>query len=65
MSFDKARNNQKEIKDKKNDINSPLYISIFLYKVDSKWRWLNDIGKDEAAKEFSVIDRHCQYKDEG
>ena len=53
MSFDKARNKQKEIKDKKNDINSPtIYLNFSFYKVDSKWRWLNDIGKDEAAKEF-------------
>jgi chlorite dismutase len=56
MSFDKARNNQKEIKDKKNDTNSPtLYLNFSFYKVDSKWRWLNDIGKDEVAKEFSSL----------
>jgi chlorite dismutase len=56
MSFDKARNNQKEIKDKKNDTNSPtMYLDFSFYKVDSKWRWLNDIGKEEAAKEFSSL----------
>ena len=56
MSFDKARNNQKEIKDEKNDANSPtMYLSFSFYKVDSKWRWLNDMGKDEAAKEFSSL----------
>ena len=56
MSSDKARKNQKEIKDKKNDINSPtMYLNFSFYKVDSKWRWLNDIGKDEAAKEFSSL----------
>jgi chlorite dismutase len=56
MSSDKARKNQKEIKDKKNDINSPtMYLNFSFYKVDSKWRWINDIGKDEAAKEFSSL----------
>jgi chlorite dismutase len=58
MSFDKSKNDQKEIKDKKNDANLPtLYLNFSFYKVDPKWRWLNDIGKDEAAKEFaSLID---------
>jgi chlorite dismutase len=58
MSFDKSKNDQKEIKDKKNDSNLPtLYLNFSFYKVDPKWRWLNDIGKDEAAKEFaSLID---------
>jgi chlorite dismutase len=56
MSFDKARNNQNKIKDKKDDINSrTMYLNFSFYKVDSKWRWLNDIGKDEAAKEFSSL----------
>jgi chlorite dismutase len=58
MSLDKSKNNQKEIRDKKNDTNmSTLYLNFSFYKVDPKWRWLNDIGKDEAAKEFaSLID---------
>jgi chlorite dismutase len=25
------------------------------FKVDPKWRWLNEIGKEEAAKEFSNL----------
>lgn len=56
MSFDKSKINQKEIKDKKDDTNLPtLYLNFSFYKVDPKWRWLNDIGKDEAAKEFSSL----------
>lgn len=34
---------------------SPTYINFSFYKVDSKWRWMNDIAKDEAAKEFSNL----------
>ena len=56
MSFDKSKINQKEVKDKKDDTNLPtLYLNFSFYKVDPKWRWLNDIGKDEAAKEFSSL----------
>jgi chlorite dismutase len=56
MSFDKSKIDQKEIKDKKDDTNLPtLYLNFSFYKVDPKWRWLNDIGKDEAAKEFSSL----------
>ena len=56
MSFEKSKINQKEIKDKKDDTNLPtLYLNFSFYKVDPKWRWLNDIGKDEAAKEFSSL----------
>jgi chlorite dismutase len=56
MSFDKSKINQKEIKDKKDDTNLPtLYLNFSFYKVDPKWRWLNDIGKDESAKEFSSL----------
>jgi len=28
------------------------YLNFSFFKVDPKWRWLNEIGKDEAAKEF-------------
>src|SRR5919198_6701130 len=31
---------------------SQLYLNFSFFKVDSKWRWLNEIGKEEAAKEF-------------
>jgi chlorite dismutase len=31
------------------------YLNFSFYKVDSKWRWLNEIGKEEASKEFSNL----------
>lgn len=58
MSSDKVRNTHKENQDKKgdNDNTAPtMYLNFSFYKVDSKWRWLNDIGKEEAAKEFSSL----------
>ncbi len=33
------------------------YFNFAIFKVDQKWRWLNDIAKDESAKEFiNIID---------
>lgn len=56
MSFDKARNAHKENQDKTGENTPPtMYLNFSFYKVDSKWRWLNDIGKEEAAKEFSSL----------
>ena len=56
MSFEKAGNTHKENKDKTADTTAPtMYLNFSFYKVDSKWRWLNDIGKEEAAKEFSSL----------
>jgi chlorite dismutase len=58
MSSDKVRNTHKENLDKTgdNDNTAPtMYLNFSFYKVDSKWRWLNDIGKEEAAKEFSSL----------
>lgn len=34
---------------------TPTYLNFSFYKVDAKWRWLNDLAKDEAAKEFSSL----------
>lgn len=31
------------------------YLSFSFYKVDAKWRWLNDLGKAEAATEFGNL----------
>jgi chlorite dismutase len=31
------------------------YLNFSFYKVDPKWRWLNEIGKEEASKEFSSL----------
>ena len=56
MSFYKARNAHKENQDKKGENTPPtIYLNFSFYKVDSKRRWLNDIGKEEAAKEFSSL----------
>ena len=56
MSNDKSKDYQSGTKDDKQSTNIPTtYLNFSFYKVDSKWRWLNDIGKDEAAKEFSSL----------
>jgi chlorite dismutase len=34
---------------------SALYLNYSFFKIDPKWRWLNDIGKEEAAKELSTL----------
>jgi chlorite dismutase len=34
---------------------SAMYLNFSFFKVDPKWRWLNEIGKEEAAKEFSNL----------
>jgi chlorite dismutase len=34
---------------------APTFLNFSFYKVDAKWRWLNDIAKDEAAKELSNL----------
>lgn len=56
MSYDKSKANQKESDIKKNDSDLVTqYLNFSFYRVDPKWRWLNDIGKEEAAKEFSSL----------
>jgi chlorite dismutase len=39
----------------KQDPGTTLYLNFSFYKVDPKWRWLNEIGKEEAAKEFANL----------
>ena len=34
---------------------STYFLNFSFFKVDSKWRWLNEIGKGEAAKEFASL----------
>jgi chlorite dismutase len=34
---------------------STLFLNFSFFKVDPKWRWLNEIGKEEAAKEFANL----------
>ncbi len=56
MSFDKVRNTDKENSERTSDNTATtMYLNFSFYKVDSKWRWLNDIGKEEAAKELSSL----------
>jgi chlorite dismutase len=31
------------------------FLNFSFFKVDPKWRWLNEIGRDEAAKEFASL----------
>lgn len=32
-----------------------VFLNFSFFKVDPKWRWLNEIGREEAAKEFSSL----------
>ncbi|HEX9678546.1 chlorite dismutase family protein [Nitrososphaera sp.] len=32
-----------------------VFLNFSFFKVDPKWRWLNEIGRDEAAKEFASL----------
>lgn len=43
-----------ETKDNESDskITSQKFLTFTFYKVDPKWRWLNEMGKDEASREF-------------
>ena len=34
---------------------APLFLNFMFFKVDPKWRWLNELGKEEAAKEFASL----------
>jgi chlorite dismutase len=34
---------------------SPVFLNFSFYRVDPKWRWLNELGKEEAAKEFASL----------
>jgi len=39
-----------------NKVNKPeKFFSFTFYKVDPKWRWLNEIGKDESSTEFQEL----------
>ncbi|HKX97198.1 MAG TPA: chlorite dismutase family protein [Candidatus Nitrosocosmicus sp.] len=35
-----------------NENSSEKFFTFTFYKVDPKWRWLNEMGKDEASREF-------------
>ena len=34
---------------------TPTFLNFSFFKLDPKWRWLNEIGKEEAAKEFANL----------
>ena len=34
---------------------SSVFLNFSFFKVDPKWRWLNELGKEEAAKEFAGL----------
>ena len=47
------KNSSNESGDNKSSGNiSEKFFSFTFYKVDPKWRWLNEIGKDESSTEF-------------
>jgi chlorite dismutase len=47
------KSNSNESDDNRNKGNtSEKFFSFTFYKVDPKWRWLNEIGKDESSTEF-------------
>ena len=41
-----------KINESTNKNNSEKFFTFTFYKVDPKWRWLNEMGKDEASREF-------------
>jgi chlorite dismutase len=38
-----------------NKNNNEKFFTFTFYKVDPKWRWLNEMGKDEASREFHEL----------
>src|ERR671938_344393 len=34
---------------------TPTFLNFSFFRVDPKWRWLNEIGREEAAKEFANL----------
>jgi chlorite dismutase len=32
-----------------------VFLNFSFFKVDAKWRWLNEMGRDEAAREFATL----------
>lgn len=41
--------------DKNNDSGKTIFLNFSFFKVDPKWRWLNEIGREEAAREFATL----------
>lgn len=42
-------------KDSDSSTESEKIFTFTFYKVDPKWRWLNEMGKDEASREFNEL----------
>ena len=49
-SFKSSSNESDDNRNKGNT--SEKFFNFTFYKVDPKWRWLNEIGKDESSREF-------------
>ncbi len=41
--------------DVQNSDEPEMFFTFTFYKVDPKWRWLNEMGKDEASREFNEL----------
>ena len=41
--------------DTNNEIPKPSFLNFSFFRIDSKWRWLNEIAREESAKEFSSL----------
>ncbi|HZT35589.1 MAG TPA: chlorite dismutase family protein [Nitrososphaera sp.] len=50
-----AENNNPPQPSQQQQPTTTYYLNFTFFKVDPKWRWLNEIGKDEAAKEFASL----------
>jgi chlorite dismutase len=37
------------------ELQATTFLNFSFYRLDPKWRWLNEIGKEEAAKEFANL----------
>ena len=46
---------ENEIKTESIKKEEQLFLNFSFFKVDPKWRWLNEIGKEEASKEFERL----------
>ncbi len=50
-----SQNNENDQAGIKENDNPEKFFTFTFYKVDPKWRWLNEIGKDEASREFHEL----------
>lgn len=38
-----------------NKTSKPTFVNYSFFKIDPKWRWMNEVAKEEAAKEFATL----------